>query len=104
MGDLLVKAARCGLKHDLAFAGAERIETLPECCESVLIVPTSAIARKASLDGIEKVLIAKWFCEELDGAPLHGLHGHWYIAVGRNKDDGDLSVRGGKLALKLETA
>src|SRR5215471_2436930 len=104
MGDLLVEAARCGLEHDLAFPRAERIESLPECIECLVIFPTSTIARKASLDRIEKVLIAKWLCEELDSAPLHCLHGHWYVTMGRDKDDGDLPFRGGKLALKLETA
>jgi hypothetical protein len=32
------------------------------------------------------------------------LHGHWDVAVRRDKDDWELPVGGGKLALKLETA
>ena len=104
VGDLLVEASGCGLKHDLTFAGTERIKTLPKCAQGFLVFSAGTIVGKPSLDGIEKLLVTEWFCEKLYGATFHGLHRHRDIAMGRNKDDWEQPVRGGKFALKVETA
>ena len=69
-----------------------------------ITLPAGTITSDAGLDGIDEVLIAEWFREELYGAALHRLHGHRDVAVRCNEDDWQLPVRRGKVALKLETA
>ena len=69
-----------------------------------ITLPAGAIPRKAGLDGLDEVLITKWFREELQGAALHRLDSHRNVGVRCNENDRQLSVRRGKVALKLETA
>ena len=52
------------------------------------------IASEADLDGIEKVLIAERFRQELNGATLHRLPRHRDVAVPCDEDDWEFSVRG----------
>src|SRR5208282_4017307 len=104
VGNLFVEATACDLDHDLALAGAERAETLPEGAQGPIALLAGAITSKAGLDGLDKVLITEWFREELYRAALHRLHGHRDVAVRCNEDDWQLPVRRGKVALKLETA
>ena len=104
VGNLLVEAAGRNVDHDLALAGAERRETLLERSQCPVSFPTDTIAREAGLHSIKEFLITEWFCEELNGTPLHRLHRHWDVGMRCNEDDRHLSVSGGKIALKLETA
>ena len=103
-GNLFVEATGRDLDHDLALAGAERVETLPERTQGLITLPTGTIASEAGLDSIEEVLITERLCEELYGTALHRLHGHRDVAVRCDEDDRDLPVRRGKVALKLKTA
>jgi hypothetical protein len=70
VGNLLVEAAGSGLDHDLTFARAQRFKTLPECFESVVALPRSAITRETHLDRFEEILIAKRLRQEFTGAPF----------------------------------
>src|SRR5262249_49782122 len=84
--------------------GAQRGETLPEVRQRSFAFPLRAIALEAKLNGIDEVLIAERFGQELDGATLHRLHRHRNVAVSRNENDRNLPVRRGKLALEIEAA
>src|SRR5215471_14597580 len=45
------------------------------------------------LDGVQEILIAKWFGQKLDSSSLHCLHGHGYIAMASDENTGTL-IRG----------
>jgi hypothetical protein len=103
-GDLFAETTAHDLDHDLALSGAQRIETIPQGVQSLFILAPSAITREAELDGVEKLLIPEGLGQELDGAPLHRLHGHGDVAVARDEDDREFLVRRGELALEIQAA
>src|SRR5215471_6681350 len=104
VGNLLVQATGHDMEHDVTLAGAERVETFPECSQCPFTLPTGTIASEAGLDGVKQILITEWFCKELYRTALHRLHGHRHVGVRCDEDDRHLPVCGGKVALKLKTA
>src|SRR5262245_24404079 len=104
VGDLFVKATSRCLNHDLALAGAQRLKTLPKHTRHILTLSTGTIASETGLDRVEEFLITERLREELYCTALHRLHGHRNVGMRRDKNDWKLPVRGGKIALKLETA
>src|SRR5262245_3264148 len=91
------------MEHDLTLTGAERVETLSECSQSPITLPSSAIAGESGFDGLNEVLITERLCQELDGTALHRLHGHRDVGVRCDKDNRHLPICRGKVALKLKT-
>jgi len=104
VGNLFVQATGRDLNHNLTFAGAERFETLPERTQGPITLALGTIASEARLDGIEEVLIAERFCQELYGAALHCLDGHRDVAMRCDEDDRHVPVRRREVALKLKAA
>src|SRR4030095_12372289 len=102
--NLLVEETGRNPDHDLALAGAKCRETPVARSQCPAALPTRTTAREPGLHSIEKFLITERFCEELNGTPLHRLHGHWDVRVRCNEDDWHLPVRRGKITLKLEAA
>src|SRR6516225_8276229 len=102
--NLFAEAAVRDLNHDLAFPGAQRLESLPESGQSFFILPPGTIASEAELNGIEEVLIAERLGKELNRAALHRLHRHRDVAMPGDEDDREFPVRRGKLALKIKAA
>src|SRR5205807_1734482 len=47
--------------------------------------------------------LAEWLRQELDSARLHGLDGHRYVTVTRNKDDRHVDPIAGDAFLQIET-
>ena len=72
--------------------------------KALIIFPPGTIASEAGFDSVKEVLIAEWLGEKLDGTALHRLDRHRHVGVRCDKDDRELPVRRGQLALKLETA
>src|SRR6266436_3728551 len=95
---LFAKAAVRDLNHDLALPGAQRLEAFPEGGQSFFILPPSAIASEAELNGVEEFLITERLRKELNGTALHRLNRHRDVAVPRDEDDWDFPVRRGELA------
>src|SRR5215831_15276622 len=104
VGDLFAQAAARHLNYDLALPRAERGKALPEVRQSLFIFSPRTIARKAELNGVEEVLIAERFGQELNGAPLHRLHRHRDVAVPGDEDDREFPFCRGELALEIEAA
>src|SRR5262245_57023953 len=104
VGNLFAQTAARHLNHNLALPWAERGEPLSKGGQILVIFPPGTIARETDLNGVEEILIAERFGQELDGAPFHGLHGHRYVAVSRDEDDRDFPVCRNELALKIEAA
>src|SRR5206468_10126245 len=102
--NLFAKAAVRDLNHDLALPGAQRREAFPEGGQSFFILPPSAIAREAELNGVEEVLITERLRKELNGTTLHRLHRHRDVAVPCDEDDWELPVRRNELSLKIKAA
>src|SRR4029077_9425373 len=88
--NLFAAAATRNLDHDLALPGAQRSEPLLQRGQNLFILPPGTIAGKAKLNGVEEVLIAERFGQELDGTALHCLDGHRDIAVPGDEDDRQL--------------
>src|SRR5947199_8794786 len=101
--NLFAKAAVRDLNHDLALPGAQRLEAFPEGGQSFFILPPSAIAREAELNGFEEVLITERLRKELNRTALHRLHGHRNVAVPGDEDDRQFPLRRGELAVKTKT-
>jgi hypothetical protein len=53
------------MEHDLTFARAEAIETLPERSQLPITLPSGTIASESGFDSLDKVLITERFCQEL---------------------------------------
>src|SRR6266481_1753949 len=70
----------------------------------ILLLSCSLVALKCLLDGIHKVLIAKWLGEKLYGARFYGPHTRRNVAVGRYENDRNLHARLDQPALDLESA
>src|SRR6266508_777074 len=75
-----------------------------EVREPILLFTAFFIALDRGRDGIQKILIAKWLGEEIDGTGLHRPHGHGNIAMPGNEHDGDSKIRLRQLGLEVETA
>src|SRR5438445_681782 len=74
-------------RHDLPFARSERRVTVPERPYLRLATKCGLAALDGVSDGTQQHIIAEWLRQELDSARLHGLDGHRYVTVTRNKDD-----------------
>src|SRR5262249_35235304 len=103
VGNLLVQATGRNLEHDLTLAGTKRLKTLSQHSQSIILLPTGAVASETGLDSFEEVLIAKRLGEKLDGTAFHRLHTHPHVGVRCHEDDREWAVRRYQLALKLKT-
>src|SRR5215831_17058131 len=101
VGNLLVQATGHDMEHDLSFPRAEAIESLPQCSQRLVPLPSGAIASESALDGLNEVVITERFCQELYGTALHRLHGHRHVRVRSDEDDGYLPVRCRQVSLKV---
>ena len=61
VGNLFVKATGHDMEHDFTLAGTKTFETLLQPSQSSITLPSSAIASKSGLDGLNEVLITEWF-------------------------------------------
>src|SRR5207253_5797000 len=85
--DLFIQQAGGYQRHDLPFARSERRVTVPEHPYLRLATKCGLAALDGVSDGTQQHIIAEWLRQELDSARLHGLDGHRYVTVTRNKDD-----------------
>src|SRR5215469_13539207 len=69
-----------------------------------MTLTSGTIASESGLDGFNKVLISERFCQKFYSATLHSLPSHRDIGVRCDEDDRYLSIRRGKVTLKLKTA
>jgi hypothetical protein len=63
-----------------------------------------AIELEGIANGIEQILVAKWFGEKFDGAVLYGTYRHRSVTVRRDKDDRNLAVTLGEALLQVGAA
>jgi hypothetical protein len=79
------------------------LEPFPESTQRLMLLTSGAIARESEVNGVEKVLIAEWLREKLDGAPFHRLHTHWDIAMSSHENNWNLGVRRNEIALEVQS-
>src|SRR5438309_3179690 len=101
--DLFIQQAGGYQRHDLPFARSERRVTVPEGPQLGLATECGLAALDGVSDGTQQNVIAEWLRQELDSASLHGLDGHRYITVTRNKDDRHVDPIAGDAFLQIET-
>lgn len=65
-------------------------------------LPVYAITLNADRDGVQHVLLAEWFRQEIDRARLHRSRRHGNIGVSSHEDDGETDIRAGEFGLKIE--
>ena len=56
------------------------------------------------MHGVEQVLVAERFGEELHRPGLQGLHRHRDVAIARDEDNWQVELGGGQLALEVQAA
>src|SRR5258708_24060334 len=89
--------------HNLPFAMRERLVTVPERACLCFTTKCGLAALDGVSDGTQQHFVAEWLRQELDGARLHGLDGHWYVPVPRNEDDRHIDPIAGDAFLQIET-
>src|SRR5207253_11430539 len=77
---------------------------MPEHSQLRFSLKPRAIALKRELNGVEQILVAKWFRQELDRSCLHGTDRHGDVTVRRNEYDWSANVGRGQLTLELKSA
>src|SRR5204863_6328342 len=103
-GDLLVEEAGDDSGHHVAFARGQGLVPATKLGDLLPLRSRGAIALDRVSNGVEEILLAKRFRQELDRTGFHGPNRHGDVAVTGEKDDGQRRVRTGELALKLEAA
>src|SRR5438132_492022 len=101
--DLFIQQAGGYQHHDLPFARSERRVTVPERPYLRLATKCGLAALDGVSDGTQQHIIAEWLRQELDSARLHGLDGHRYVTVTRNKDDRHVDPIADDAFLQIET-
>src|SRR5262245_65963218 len=97
-GNQLVHPTGNHVRHDLALARGQRFKALLELPDSLRVATPGAVTLDPLLNGIEQLLVTERLGQELDGAGLHRLHAHWYVAVAGDEYDGQMDVRPRTLA------
>jgi hypothetical protein len=87
--------------HHLALARTQSLKQSAHLGCPLLAFPTYAITRNPGRDGVQYVLLAEWFRQEIDRTRLHRSHHHGNIGVSADEDDGDVDIRAGELGLKI---
>src|ERR1700730_1723423 len=103
-GDLLVQAPGYDQSHDLPLTRRQNVETRAQLCDAFLILKPCTISCKTELDGVKQILIAEWFCQELDRTALHRLYRHRNVAMPGDEDDRQFTLGRRDLALEVEPA
>src|SRR5215470_16187998 len=75
-----------------------------EARDRVLMFTTCPVALDRSRDRVQKILLPKWFGEEIDGTGLHGSHRHRNISMSGDKNNRNSNVGLCQLGLEVETA
>src|SRR5262249_23267326 len=88
--------------HDFLFARRQSRKLSLQVGSSAVLFVFHAGAFKRDLDGVQQILIAKWFGQKLDSSSLHCLHCHGYIAMSGDENYWDFSIGLGQLGLKLQ--
>ena len=84
-GDLLVHFAHCHLGHDLALALAQRFDAGLQLSNNLFLFLSVPMIIERNLQGIQQVLVANRFRQELDCASLHRFDGHRDVAMCSDK-------------------
>src|SRR5271165_2239201 len=91
-------------RHDLPFAGRERLEHAPEFGKRLFAVTPFAVPFDGLRNGVEHVLLAKRLRQEIDRPCFHSPDGHRDVSMARYHDNGNVNVRSGQLSLEVEAA
>ena len=103
VGDLLVETAVDDALENLLLARRELGEQgFIETAAFLLHVAFTGFAEHA-LDELLEGGLLEGFFDEVDGAALEGVHGHGYVSVARDEDDGQLGLAGQKVFLHFKT-
>src|SRR6185437_2189213 len=90
--------------ENFCFAWCKRFEASAQELYFRPFLAQRAIAFNRVLHGIQKVLPAHRFCQELHSALFHCAYRHGNVPVTGNEDSGNLHIRLLELAMKIETA
>src|SRR3981081_3192569 len=102
--NLLVHQAGSDQSQNLALARGHGFKQGLHVRHRLLDFAPPAIPFNRGHHGIQHVLIAKRFGQEIDRAALHGPDGHRNIAMAGHKDDWNMNIRLGYVVLKVEAA
>src|ERR1700730_3749851 len=100
---LFIKHAGNHQDHHFALAHGECRVAFSHLSELTLVLTCETVAIQCLMDGIQQVLVAEGFGQELHGTGFHGSHCHGNIRVPGDEDDGNLNADISQLALELQT-
>jgi hypothetical protein len=101
---LLVHQSGRHQSHHFALARTQSLKQSAHPGCRFIAFPAYAITLDGDRDGVQDVLLAEWFRQEIHRARLHCSRRHGNIGVSGHEDDGDADVRAGELGLKIEAA
>src|SRR5262249_51847353 len=78
--------------HDLLFARRQSRKLSLQIGNRAVLFVFHPSAFKRDLDGVQQILIAKWFGQKLDSSSLHCPHCHGYIAMAGDENNWDFSI------------
>jgi hypothetical protein len=103
-GDLFVKRTPHDECHDLTLALRQRFVPASQLAQLCPLLSCRTVTINRLLNGVEELLVAKRFREEVHRAGLQGLDRHWNITMSGDENDLDRWIHVGQLALEIEAA
>src|SRR3982751_2358185 len=85
---LLVEQPGNDKRHDLSFTATEAGVPITERSQFGFLTECRPAALNGASDGFEQRVVAYRLGQEFHRSRFHGLHGHRYVSIARNEDDG----------------
>jgi hypothetical protein len=102
--DLLVEAAAHHEDHYVTLSERQRGEAVSQFVQTSPLPALFVITAERGMDRVEQILFPSRLQEEIDRAPLHGLHRHRNVGMSGHEDQGEPVIRLRQFALQGEAA
>jgi hypothetical protein len=99
-----VRLARDNEVKYFALAICEACKSLSNFGMRLLFLTSFLIGFQRLVNPVKQVLVAEWLLNEIDSTFLHGVDGHWHVAVPGNEYDWQAAVAPNQFFLQLQTA
>ena len=75
--------------HNFSFPSCQRLKARAYIRQVCSLRPCDTVLFDRLVYAVKKLLVTKGLGEEIDGARLECLNGHWNVSVARDEDDRD---------------
>src|SRR5579862_3920934 len=101
--NLLVEHASYYQTHDLPLACGQGQIPRVKCTDFIPLFSRRTVPLECLVNGVQQILVPKRLRKEFHRTRFQGSDRHGYVAVGRNKNDGNLQADICQLALEIES-